>query len=80
MFKDCAKSQGYRLKTIFRKKSNTNIATDTFYNAEIAEEGDLKTQLLGVLKNKISILPTSKLKDMFLNVYLRLVPNGKIVD
>jgi ubiquitin len=79
MLKDCSKSQGYRLKTVSRKKSNTNIGSDTLYNAEIAVEGDLKTQIVGVLKNKISTPQTSNLAETFLIMYRRFVPNGKII-
>jgi hypothetical protein len=79
MFKECTKSQGFRLKTFFRKKSNTNLASDTFYNAEIAVEGDLNTQLSGILKNKISTLQISYLTEIFFNMYLKFVPNGNIV-
>jgi hypothetical protein len=51
-----------------------------FHNiAEIEVEGDLYTQLLGVLKDKISILQTSTLASIFLYMYLMFVPKGKII-
>jgi hypothetical protein len=79
MLKGCIQLQGHRLKTVSRKKFNMKVGSDTFYNAEIAKEGDLKAQLSGVLKNKISILQNSNLAEMSLYMYLRIVPNGKIV-
>jgi hypothetical protein len=79
MLKDCTKVQGHRLWIVSRKKFNTNIGSDTFYNAEIAVEGDLKTQLSEVLKNKISTPQTSNLADTFSDMYLRFVPDGSII-
>jgi hypothetical protein len=64
---------------VSRKKSNTNIGSNTFYNAEIAVEGDLKTEISGVLKNKISTPQTSYSAETFLHMYFRYVPNDNIV-
>jgi hypothetical protein len=79
MLKDCTKLQGHRLKTVSRKKINTNIGSDTFYNAEIAVEGDLKTQLSRVLKNKICTPQTSNSAKTFFDMSLRFVPDGNII-
>jgi hypothetical protein len=64
---------------VSRKKFNTNSGSDTFYNAENAVEGDLKTQLSEVLKNKIFIPQTSKSAETFLHMYSGYVPNENIV-
>jgi hypothetical protein len=79
MLKYCTKLQGHRLKTVSRKTSNTNIGSDTFYNAEIAVEGDLKTQLSGVLKSKIYTPQTSNSAKTFFYMYFRYVPNDNIL-
>jgi hypothetical protein len=47
--------------------------------SEIAMEGDLNTKILGVLKDKISILQTSTLASTFLYMYLMFVPKGMII-